>query len=97
MKLLTHAIKRLKNRLSHNRPMIFPGIDSQRCSLQPLLKFPNFFGMFLDCKFCQEIFCFTPGYVCYKCNFSSSCLFGSGVLVFSGVGCVYGFKHVLCV
>lgn len=79
-KLLTHAMKGLKNRLSHNRPMIFPGIDSQSCSLQ-LLKFPIFW-IFLDCKVCQEIFC----YKCYKfnsyvkCNFSSSCFVQERVL-----------------
>ncbi len=96
-KLLTHAIRRLKNRLSHNRPMMFPGIDSQTYSLQPLLKFPIFW-IFLDCKVCQEIFC----YKCYKCNsyvinviFPPHVLFGNGFLVLSGVVCVYGFKHVL--
>ncbi len=92
-KLLTHAIKQLKNRLSHNRPIIFPGIDSQSCSLQPLLKFPIFW-IFLDCKVCQEIFCFSPGYV-INVIFPPHVLFGSRFLVLSGVGCVYGFKHVL--
>lgn len=97
MKLLTYAIKRLKNRLTHNRPMILPGIDSQRCSLQPLLKFPIFLGSFWIVNSVKKFSVLPQAMYVIDVIFPPHVLFGSGVLVLSGVGCVYGFKHVLCV